>query len=411
MRKCVLFLLALGLSLAAASCGSGAPGAPAEAPELFGAVPSDAQHIGVFSHLDDALSRMIDSTSVVLKLDYGRLGRNRAVVAACDLGVLAALVIVEAGKASGDTLAAAASVMRQADTLGVFHSHITLGQHNALLLSGSETIMDIAARNLASGTSVLDAPGFGKVVEVLPSGDYHIYRNSAALKLFRGMFGGYLSTCVPRFLRDASEWMVRGEDTVIPVCPEGEKYYANFCASMQEAPSRLPEVLPEDYTFYVDIPVASVSDYRVGFERWLDARVVLEAYNNGLSRVWNNTGKDPRAWEIDADVREAAVAFTSYGLVNMLRVKDKAESAGIIANPYTGFAHALYGNIFAEADSCMLRRGNWIISGQRVALENYAPVAKAPQDWQARAKVSAGGPDFRLSWKNDDKIKVWHSNR
>lgn len=411
MRKCVLFLLALGFSLGLASCGSGAPGAPSEAPELIGAVPSDAQHIGVFSHLDKALSRMIDSTSVVLKLDYGRLNRNKAVIAACDVGALTALVIVEAGKASPDTLAAAASIMQQADSLGVYHMHVTLDQHNALLLSGSETVMLIAARNLASETSVLDAPDFDIVARSLPSGDLQIYRNSAAPKLFRQMFTGYLSSVVPAFLRDASEWMIMSDDLLIPVCPEGEKYYANFCASLQEAPSRLPEALPQDYTFFVDVPVNSVPAFRVGFEKWLDARVILEPYNARLSRVWNATGKDPRAWEKEAGVREAAVAFTPKGRINMLRIKEKAQSDGVIPNPNTGFAQALYGNIFADADSCMLRRGNWILSGSRVALEEYAPIAKAPADWQSKAKVAAGSPDFRVTWKNDDRIKVWRSNQ
>ncbi len=411
MRKCVLFLSALVLSVAAASCGTGAPGAASEAPELLAAVPSDAQHIGVFSRLDNGLSRMIDSTSTIHKIDFGRLGRSRAVIAACDVGTLTALVIVEAGKASADTLAAAANVMAQADSAGVFHSHITLGQHNALLLSGSETVMLVAARNLASETSILDAPGFDRVAGVLPSGDYQIYRSSASRKLFKDMFTGYLSGRVPAFLKDASEWMVRSEDEIIPVCPEGEKYYTNFCASMQEASSRLPEVLPEDYTFFVDIPIASISDYRVGFERWLDARVVLETYNNGLSKVWSSTGKDPRAWEKEAGVREAAIVFTSRGRINALRVKDKAQSDGVVSNPVTGFAQSLYGNIFAEADSCMLRRGNWIITGQREALELYSPLSKAPAEWQSKAKAVAGGPDFRASWKNDDRIKLWHSNQ
>lgn len=411
MRKCVLFLSALVLSLGIASCGAGAPGAPAEAPELFAAVPSDAQQIGVFSHLDNALSKMIDSTSNIHKIDFGRLARSRAVVAGCDLGALTALVIVEAGKASADTLAVAADVMAQADSAGIFHKHITLGQHNALLLSGSETLMLVAARNLASETSILDAPGFGGVVDVLPSGDCRIYRNSASKKLFKDMFSGYLAARVPAFLKDASEWMVRSESEIVPVCPEGEKYYTNFCASLQEAPSRLPEVMPEDYTFFIDIPIASAGDYRIGYERWLDARVVLEAYNNHISRVWSATGKDPRAWEKEAGVREASVVFTPRGRINLIRVKDKATSDGVVPNPLTGIAYALYGNIFDEADSCMLRRGNWIISGQRDALELYSPAAKSPEGWLSKAKVAAGSPDFRVSWKNDDRIKLWHSNQ
>ena len=169
--------------------------------------------------------------------------------------------------------------------------------------------------------------------------------------------------------------------------------------------------MPEDYTFFIDIPIASAGDYRIGYERWLDARVVLEAYNNHISRVWSATGKDPRAWEKEAGVREASVVFTPRGRINLIRVKDKATSDGVVPNPLTGIAYALYGNIFDEADSCMLRRGNWIISGQRDALELYCPAAKSPEGWLSKAKVAAGSPDFRVSWKNDDRIKLWHSNQ
>jgi len=412
MRKCVLSLLVLSLCLGiVSSCNPDAQGPSSEAPELLEAVPSDVIAVGIFGDLDRGLDRMIDSTSVLLNVDYGKLARAKAVVAYCDLGALAPLVIMEAGKASADTLAAAASVLSQADTLGIPHAYVTLDNHNALLLSSSETVITVASRNLASETSILDAPGFDKVAPQIPGSDVTIYRNRGAARLFRGLFSGTMASSAVSFIRDASDWMLQTDEEIIPVQPEAEKYYANFCNSLQEAPVKLPAVLPAESLFLVDIPIASLDAYRHSYELWLDARVALEKYNRRLSEVWRKSGQDPRAWERDSDVKEVAVVTTPAGRINFVRVKDKAASDGISTNPQTGFVRALYGEIFADADSCMTRSGNWIISGSRAALESYEASGEGSRDWPSKAKVIAGSQSFRYIWNKDNRIKIWNSNR
>ena len=411
MKKCVLFLTVLNLALALASCGSGVPGAPSEAPELLKAVPSDAQSVGIFGRLDHAMDRMIDSSSVLHGIDFGKLARARAVIATCDLGALAPVMIVEAGKASEDTLAAAVSVMSQADTLGLPHAHITLEHHNALVLTPSETVLTVVSRHLASESSILDAPDFDKVVAILPAGDAMVFRNRGASKLFSGMFTGSMGPSAVGFVRDAAEWMVESEGTLQTVQPDAERFYCNFCSSLQEAPSKLQSVLPAEALFYIDIPLASTMEYRHSYEVWLDARVALEDYNRRLAKLSRSAGKDPRTWEQEAGVREAAVVTLPEGRLNMLRVKDKASSDGIIPNPRTDFARALYGEVFAPADSCMILSGNWILSGSRAVLESYASAKEAPAGWPAKAKVIAGSPARRYVWNKDNRIKIWDSNR
>ena len=196
-----------------------------------------------------------------------------------------------------------------------------------------------------------------------------------------------------------------------PVWPDAEKYFASFCSSLQEAPSKLGGILPADSGLYVDIPIASVLEYRRAYEVWLDARVALESYNKRLSGVWRATGIDPRAWEIESGVKEAAVATLPGGVVNMLRVSGRQASDGIVPNPRTGFASALYGSVFEPADSCMLCSGNWILSGSRAALESYSSEAAMQRDWPAKAKAVAGRQDIRFTWNKDNNIKIWHSNR
>ena len=184
MRKCVLALTVVIVVLFTASCGGGAPAASnGEAPELLRAVPSDALSVGVFSRLEKGLPEMVDSNSVLFNLDYGKLSRARAAVALCNVGSLAPLLVIEAGKAGADTLDAAAAVIAAADSLKISSSLVTLQSRNALLLSPSATVITVCGRHLAAETSILDAPDFGGVVDALTGSDAIIYRNSGASKL------------------------------------------------------------------------------------------------------------------------------------------------------------------------------------------------------------------------------------
>ncbi|MBO4567222.1 MAG: hypothetical protein J5695_08360 [Bacteroidales bacterium] len=411
MRKCVLLLFVLSLLPLFSSCGQDAHVASSEAPELFRAVPSDALGAGYFSRLDHALDRMTDSTCILRTIDYGRLSRAKAVVALCDVSSIVPLVAIEAGKASPDTSAVAASVMALADSAKVQCLYTTLGEHNVLLLSPSETVITIAGRHLASGSSILDAPDFDLVAQALPGGDVTVYRNRGAHKLFSNRVDAGIRAAVIPFLRDASEWMIVSDGSLVTIQPGAEKYFSSFCSSLEAAPSRFSEVLPEGAGFYIDIPISGTAEYRDAYELWLDARVALESYNARLSKVGKACGKDPRIWEKDLDVREVAVANYPYGTVNFLRVKNKESNKGVAVNPWTGYVRALYGDAFNPADSCVMRSGNWIISGSRKALDSLIFNQAAVRDWPAKAKAMAGTPAERLVWNKDNIINLWHSNR
>ena len=411
MRKCVLLLLVLSLMPLLFSCGSGTPTAASEAPELFGAVPSDALGAGYFSRLDRALERLTDSTSILRNIDYGRLARAKAVVALCDVSSIVPLVAIEAGKAADDTSSAAAAVIESADSARVQHLYTTLGEHNVLLLSPSETVITIAGRHLSSGSSILDAPDFDIVAGALPGGDVIVYRSRGAHKLFGNLIEGAVPPAALPFVRDASEWMIVSDGTLVTVQPDAEKYFSNFCSSREAAPSKFGAVIPDGTGFYVDIPISNAADYRSAYELWLDARVALESYNARLSKVGKAGGKDPRTWEKELGVREVAMADYPFGKVNFVRVKDKESNKGVAVNPWTGYVRALYGDVFNPADSCVMRSGNWIISGSRKALDSLSFNAAAGRDWPAKAKAVAGTPGQRFIWNKDNIVNLWHSNR
>ncbi len=385
-------------------------GVPAgEVPDLFHAVPSDALSVGVFGRCDNALGRMTDSTSVLRRLDYGKLSKAHSVIAVCNVGNLFPLLILEAGKQAPDTLEAAASLLALADSIGLASAHVSLEKHNAVLLSPSETVMTIALRHISSGASILDAPDFDKVTELLPGSDAVIYRNSGAPKTFDLEIAGLQRKTVTSFLKEAAEWTVVSGDDMWTVQPQLEKYYCNFIAGLEDGQSRLASVLPDDAELALDIPIAQFAKYRKAYETWRDARVELEAYKAGLASRKKAAGKSPLDWEKELDVREVALVVTPAGRYNLIRTAKASDAEGISSNPYTGFLNALYGRIFEAADSCCLNCGGWTVSGSRSALEQFVAGEEKIKEWPVKAGVVVYTPHFCLTWSNDS-FKIWDSN-
>lgn len=408
MRNRVLILSLFAALLAAASCGGGAAGSEAEAPELLQAVPSDALCVGVFSRCDHALQRMTDSVSVFRKLDYGKLSRSRCAFALCDVGSISGLLVLDAGKHGADTLEAASSLLAQADSLKLSAALVELGARDALLLSPSATVITVARRHLASESSVLDAPQFDGVLQHLGGADAIAFRNSGAPKLFNVPLPGIARKEVASFVKEACVWVVAEGDRLYFVQPSGERYFCNFFDGVEDGASKLQASFPEGADLVIDIPVSSLPDYRRSYETWLDAGVVLEAYQKRLQALKKAAGKDPLAWEKEVGVRELASVSFRGSRLNMVRTDKTAATDGVVRNPYTGFVNALYGSVFNPADSCMLRSGNWIISGERAALDSLR--LEKCQGWPARARAVVSTPEKRMTWTKES-VRIWDSNR
>ncbi|MBP5720794.1 MAG: hypothetical protein J6W82_06980 [Bacteroidales bacterium] len=406
MRNCVLTLMSAIAALLAVSCSQGASGGSHEAPELLRAVPSDALCAGVFSRCDRALDHMTDSNSVLRQLDYGRLSRSRAVVALCDVGTVQPLLVLEAGKHGSDTLEAATSLMALADSSRLYSALVELPAHNAVVISPSSTVLTIVRRHLASESSVLDAPGFEAVPPVLGSSDGVFWRNREAAKLFDMKLGSVPRKALLSFLRDATEWTVAVGEKLYPIQTPAERYYCNFMSSLGDGTSRLGSFRPAGAELVIDIPVASLQEWRGGYETWLDARVELEQYQKRLQSLRKATGKDPLSWEKEAGVKEVAYVTGPGYCVNMVRTGSKLSGDGVQKNPYTGFVNALYGAPFNAADSCMIHCGNWIVSGERAVLDTLS--FDTVKTWPAKARAVVSTPERRLVWTKEN-IRIWNS--
>ena len=421
MRKSVLILFSALALIASAGACTNAPEPHQEAPELLSAVPSDALCVGLFSRCDNALESLVDSTSALRSLDYGRLSHARAAVALCNVGSLVPLLVLEAGKASPDTSSAARSVMQWADTLRLYYSHASLAEHNVVLLTASETVLTVALRHMNSETSILDAPDFGHVT--FSGGDEIIYRNSGAAKLHAaGVLAPWLAAgegqSLPgvgdqqlrAFLRDAAEWTVLSGSRIETFQPESEKYFCNFLGVIGEAPSKFGAAAPDSTQLLVSLPIESYSQWRSAYTAHLDARVELERYESRLAALRKASGKSPLDWEKELGVKEVALAVVGGSKLNFIRTSKSAPSSEVDVNPFKGFVSALYGDIFNAADSCSVRRGEWIISGDRQALQDYSPAAKGLRDWPARSKAVVRTSGVQFSSTNDN-IRIWDFNR
>ena len=410
MRKCVLILLIAVSCAGLHSCAEGAAGVSQEAPELLKAVPSDALCVGLFGRLDHGMDQMIDSLSVLRSLDYGKLSRARAAIALCDIGSICPLLIIEAGKVDADTLENVRSLLDLADTLKLGSALLELDTHKALLLSESSTVITIVNRHVSSESSILDAPDFPLVLDVLTGTDAVVLRNRGANRLQNAGFGPLNAKTVAAFVREAAEWTVLSGGRLLPVCPDSGRYFTNFMSSLSEAPSKLSSAFPEGAVAIVDMPVNDLKEWRSAYEGWLDARIELEAYQKRIDALKKAAGKDPLNWEKELGVKEVACVMMPQGTLNMIRTARSASSEGVQTNPYKGFARALYGSLYNSADSCFVRHGVWFISGDRALLDSLKLGSARPSGWPAAAKVVSWSKDNQINWTKDN-IKIWDSNR
>lgn len=404
------------LAVVACQGGAGESRSP-EAHGLLGAVPSDALAVGVFGRCDHALEQMLDSTSVLRSLDYGKLSRNRAVVALCDVGSVLPLVVLETGKAepgeglraAADTLPQTAALAVQADSMKLFSAQVALSRHNALLLSPSPTIITVVKRHLAEGASILDAPYFDEVLETMGGSDAIAWRNRGAAKLFP------LELCsIPRkqlaaFLKGAAEWTVANGDRLHTVQPQAEKYYCNFLGSNEDGQSKLGSSFPEGAELIIDLPIADLRQWRSSYETLMDARVELEAYNKRLAALKKSAGKNPLDWEKELDIQEVVYVAAPEYTLNMVRCGKGAKSDGVRPNPACGFVRALYGEPFAAADSCCVRDGKWLISGPRAVLDTLE--FGTNRNWPGKGAAIVQGAGRRLTWTKENIILWQDSNR
>ena len=410
------------------SCGQ--PSRKAEAvrgerriPELLAAVPSDALAVICYDHLSEGM-RYLDSTSVLHKLDLGAFKNARMALSLCYNGSLVPVLALDAGRAEADSASAAGALLAQAAALRLHAAYISpdgeARKRGMLLITPSDAQLTAVRRHISGYTSILDAPGFRNALAEAASSEFIILRGGTAPARLAPK--GWLQDVFPRreltsFLGTVAEWTVLtpdGKDAfdVKPVCEKDDVYFANILADFPCGECRLGTILPKDNRFVLDLTV-TLPQTRKALERWQDASVNLTRYNRQLDALRDRSGKDPRKWEQEVDVREVALVHAEGGPVVLVRPAKPATERECTENPWRGFLPALYGNAFALADdSCTACSHGWQIYGSpdavRAFIDAMAPTGNAP----VHTRLVVIQPHKTLAWgKKGIGLVLWNTNQ
>lgn len=372
--RIIVFFAAL---LTVISCGRSS--VEKHIPELLDFVPSDALVVASYDRVCDVLT-LIDTASPLRTIDYGRLRNSKAILSMCYTTSLRPILAIDAGKASADTSGNVASILAQADSIGLRAAYVHDGaRRGALIISSSVTELNSAQRHFSENASILDAPSFMSALEKCVSGkNWIIFRNSGADKYIPKAF---LMNFVQRrefisFLQKYADWTTlvpvdHGEYSMDAVCGDFDNYYFKTIEDQPISQSKLGPMLPRSCEFAISIPLRN-PDFRDSYEHWLDASVKLEKYNQQIAALKKESGKSPLDWEEEMDIREIAIVKWNNRAVSLVRPAHGAKDSEIGPNPYRGFIPALYGSAFAiPDDSSCACSGGWMVFGGEEDLQAF----------------------------------------
>lgn len=426
-KSIIALLAALPLLFA---CGNPSPkgsGAREErrVPELLAAVPSDALAVICYDHLEEGL-RLLDSTSVLHKLNLTAFRQSRMALSLCYNGSLVPVLALDTGRAGADSVSAVSTLLAQASTLKLLTEYIRPDaeskRHGFLLITPSDAQLTAVKRHLTEHTSILDAPGFRQALAAAAGRDFVIFRGGGAPERLAPK--GWMQAFFPRraltrFLGSVADWTVLAAAAdgfdVVPVCEQDDAFYANILGSLPLGDSRLGAILPEDVRFALALPVA-LPQLREAVDRWQDASVKLTAHRKRLDALRQESGKDPLKWEQEQGIREVALVHFGGGVVTLVRPAKPATEREPRENPWRGFLPALYGDAFALADdSCTACSRGWQIYGSPEAVAAFIEAARPEEAafaWPGKGcRFVIYQPGKTLAWGKKGIKLIWNSTQ
>ena len=363
-------------------------GGNAEMSPLMRTVPSRSVAVMHFDRCGDALALLLDSTSVFRRLDYGRLGSSEAILSYDYSAGLVPLLSIDAGRAGEDTSSAVGRVLNQAAENGLraIYTGNLLPKRAAVLLSPSQQMLDEALRHIETGTSILDGQGFVQAASMSEGGRGCILlKNGSASRLLpKKMLSEYFPRRdLVRFFAGAAEWTLLDfasysrEGICVRFLGDDGKYLCEMFAALPAADCAVADVLPQDASFVMGLPLKDVRAYLSAWQDCLDRRAQLSKYRGRLATLKKSAGKSPEAWISEIAPKEVALAKWDSHEVLLLRPQKKARNTGVGENARAGFLPALLGDAFRiEDDSCSAAQGGWMAFGSAEDLAAWLDAGK-----------------------------------
>ena len=390
------------------SCGGNVEG---EQSSLYSAVPSRSVAVMHFDSCEDALSLLLDSTSVFRSLDYGRLGGTEAVLSYDYSAGLIPLLVLDAGRSSADTSAAVRNLLGQAveNKLFCLYTGEMLPKRSALLMSPSRALISEAEEHILSGTSIMDAEGFrGALALSGGSKGSVILRNGSATRLLpKNMLKDYFThKDLARFFSGLCEWTVlnfsaysREGISVAFREPGSARYLSRMLDGLEAGECRASSAVPDSADFILGLCFEDSKAYIQHWEECLDVRAELSRYKGRLVSLRKNYGKSPSVWWAEKAPKELVRVIRDGQEILLLRPGKKPKAAGLSENPCPGFIPALLGGAFRIADDSMCASaGGWTAFGSAEAVAAWleAPKGAALPGIPRKAKYYLINPEFSV---------------
>ena len=390
---------------------------------LLQAVPSDAAAIFCSGSLKEGASLLTDGTkvfdvlvqdgkrdayrvffkSVLQSIDAGTLSSLKSQAMAVSLhysGSVVPLVVISVPKASNDSTAHVLELSEAAAAAGLksgFHSSADL---SAVLVSTSETLVNSSMRHQEEGQSILSNKDFLPAVAGAEGDDVLFLSNAYSSKLLPVCFQKPV-TGHSDFIKSISSWTVLSitsaeEKSVavkgyLPSEKDGD-HFVNVFSEVDPETASFTAAVPSETYFSISLPLSDQAGYLVSYRKFLDAKSRLGSSRSTISKLAKDSGKNPEDWAKALALKEVAKAqwrsgdnlceavFVRVGRKDYSLILDGLEAGNekeyvMAPSPYkfSGFAKALFGNVFSVADeSSFVFTGEWIVSGSAGDIADYA---------------------------------------
>lgn len=301
-----------------------------------------------------------------------------------------ALLAMEIGKSGKEETPGTSSMLRLADSLGLYAQFIDgqplrdaslyIRKKSILLVASSDLLVKSAVRHIERGISIYDCEAFSQAVAMSDEGNRIFFSNDGAYKLLRKVF--YKPTT---FIGKVAEWTVLKIDkcdnasfsisgkTVSDIT--GADYW-NVLRSVSPEVSQVADILPSYTVFALSIPMKDVAAHIEAYRDFLDSRNALKDYLNKLADLKKKNGITPESWAKALNIKELAYAKFVLGdkLSDVLLIRPgKQRSEELTLKYYPDFASALFGKLFSIKDeSCCEFVNGWMVIGPQKVVEEFS---------------------------------------
>lgn len=239
----------------------------------------------------------------------------------------------------------------------------------ALLLTISDYAVANQEYSMATGKSVLDAPGFAEALARAPLAQQAtlFFSNKEASKLPSRIMGAeFARNRLASFLPAVAQWTVLSDESeklydISLSAPDDAFYFSQVFSDIKPAESLISDMLPKTTTLLLDLPLSSWKAYLRAYERWL-----------GLQSRKRTIGKDSMQWA--KMVKPQEIAFIHFARFRVLAVRagSRFKEHEPAVNPYPGAVAELLGNAFQlNDDSVFAVSGKWIVIGSEEGVKAF----------------------------------------